>query len=390
YHPVECRADDKGRYRIIPPVGKFVTVLAYPAAREPYLLRRKTFTWAKGSTYKQGMDLTLRRGIAVEGRITETPSGKPVGGATVQFLWRSDNPFARDDLNVFLGGAGLEQPGVSGPDGKVQFPILPGPGHLVIKGPSADYLHTSITTKELYGPGVTHIRNPHYPDAVVALNLKPDQRSHQVAVTLRRGVTVKGEIVAPDGKPVARALTLCDFYIPDDYHLNPAYPREARDGRFELPGCDPEKGAPVYFLDPKSQFGAVVRLSGKDASDKGVKIRLQPCGQATVRFANDKGQPMRDLRFNLSLVIKSGDTGPFTADTISTITADMLSLDGERYQKLQVDAEGRVTFPTLIPGAKDQVRANAGGMRGYRIVGEFTAESSKTVDLKTIKMKNDE
>src|SRR5262249_21292989 len=301
YHPVECRTDDKGRYRIIPPVGKFVTVLAYPAAREPYLLRRKTFTWAKGSTHKQGMDLTLHRGIAVEGRITETPSGKPVAGATVQFVWRSDNRFARDDLNVFLGGAGLEQIGVSGPDGRFEFPILPGPGHLVIKGPSSDYLHTSITTKELYGPGITHIRNPHHPDAVVALNLQPEQRTHKVAVTLRRGVTVKGEVVGPDGKPVAQAMHLCVFYITAGYTPNPAYPLYARDGRFELPGCDPEKESPIFFYDPKSEVGAVVKLSGKHAADKNLKIRLQPCGQASARFVDENGKPVANMRFDLNV-----------------------------------------------------------------------------------------
>src|SRR5262249_23675394 len=159
-------------------------------------------------------------------------------------------------------------------------------------------------TRELYGAGITHIRNPHYPDAVVALNLKPEMRSHQADVHLRRGVTVKGRLVGPDGQPVKKALMLCESYIPEDYHLNPAYPLEVRDGKFELRGCDLDNAVPVYFLDAKNQLGAVIKLSGKDAAAKDFIVRLQPTGQAKAHFVDDKGKPLTDLRFHLNLVIK--------------------------------------------------------------------------------------
>jgi len=65
-------------------------------------------------------------------------------------------------------------------------------------------------------------------------------------------------------------------------------------------------------------------------------------------------------------------------------------LDWQRFQNFHTDADGKATFPALIPGAKYQVLANVGGMRGYRIVSEFTAESGKTLDLKTIKISQTE
>ena len=104
---------------------------------------------------------------------------------------------------------------------------------------------------------------------MVALDIPPGTKEHEAAVTLRRGVTVKGRLTGPNGKPVARAVMLCDFQLPDQPVSNWSYfgigrrPIVVRDGAFELPGCDPEATFPVCFLDAKNQLGATVTLLGK-------------------------------------------------------------------------------------------------------------------------------
>ena len=42
-----------------------------------------------------------------------------------------------------------------------------------------------------------------------------------------------------------------------NYHGN------ARNGRFELHGLDPDADVPVYFLEPKRKLGATVLLPGQ-------------------------------------------------------------------------------------------------------------------------------
>ena len=64
--------------------------------------------------------------------------------------------------------------------------------------------------------------------------------------------------------------------------LNPAEPKEVKDGRFELPGCAPEQTTQVFFLDAGNGLGAVAELSGKEAG-KPLTVRLWPCGRATAR-----------------------------------------------------------------------------------------------------------
>ena len=79
-----------------------------------------------------------------------------------------------------------------------------GPGHLLVQGPSADYLHVTTSNVEM---GVVHRpRFQLYPDAHAGLDIKDGEATHPVELRLRRGVTVTGRVVGPDGKPVAEAL----------------------------------------------------------------------------------------------------------------------------------------------------------------------------------------
>jgi hypothetical protein len=89
----------------------------------------------------------------------------------------------------------------------------------------------------------------YYPDALLALDLKPGAAPADVAVKLRRGVTVKGRVLRPDGKPLAEGVAVCRSYIPWGFEFGQNL--LVIDGDFELPGCDPEKAEPVFFLDAK-------------------------------------------------------------------------------------------------------------------------------------------
>ena len=67
------------------------------------------------------------------------------------------------------------------------------------------------------------------------------------------------------------------------------------------------------------------------------------------------------------------------ADDFATTLVD--NIDGGRYQTLRTDAQGQLTFPSLIPGATYRVMA---GERGWVMKKEFVAEAGKTVDLAEI------
>jgi hypothetical protein len=198
---MDLRTDTRGRFRVSAPVGERYTVIAYAPEGTPYLPLVKEFGRPKPDVIKKDIQLALPRGVLVRGRVTESPSGKPVAGAAVEFEPNHDNnPYFRDDIRPVM--AHWRPLSVSDVRGEFAVAVLPGPGHLLVTAATNDYVHVEIGTKKLYGQRV----NPdwrNYYDSLVALNLKPQAGPHEVKVTLRRGVTLAGQVVGPDGNPVA-------------------------------------------------------------------------------------------------------------------------------------------------------------------------------------------
>jgi RNA polymerase sigma factor (sigma-70 family) len=380
------KTDAEGHFRAVPAPGDRYTIVAYPPTGEPYLLLRKRVPRPKTGIVKHQVNLKLPRGVVVRGTVTDADSGKLIAGAHVQFEPLPDgNPFYREDVRT--QNRYWDQPLVSGPDGKFAITVLPGPGHLLVNGPTLDYLHSVILTKQLYGKGVGPQRR-YYADAIVKLNSKPDADPQKVAIKLRRGVTVSGQLLKPDGQPVAKAVLLCQSYLPYNTHLNAVPEMPVGKGKFELPGYDPDEPLPVYFLDAENQLGAMVKFSPKDVNGKAV-VKLQPCGSATARFLDAEGKPLANLRPFLMLALNDGASFFNSLDSDKAITdaAFLSSLDRKRHENLRTDAQGRITFPALIPGARFVLTVRTPLGRYADAHKDFVVEAGKTLDLKDITVK---
>ncbi len=152
---------------------------------------------------------------------------------------------------------------------------MPSPGYLFVKGPSDDYVLQAI------GFGMVQQGQPGgpriYSHAFRWLDLKPGIAlpSQEVDVVLRRGATVTGQVVGPDGQPVR------DAWIFSRSVLDPPsrgawgvwselpWPR-CLGGRFGVRGLDPDSEVPVYVLDAEEQAWAA---------------RRQPLGQSSPAAA---------------------------------------------------------------------------------------------------------
>jgi RNA polymerase sigma factor (sigma-70 family) len=377
---LDGRADEKGHFRINPSPGNVYHVAAYAPDGEPYLTVRKQVQRPKAMV-KQQLELKLPRGVLVRGKVTEAGSGKAVAQATVQFIPReSDNPNFRADVLT-----GWENTVVSGGAGSFDICVLPGPGHLLIHGPTPDYVFAEVGERKLLAGKEGGRR--YYAHAIVPLDLQAGAGPQDVAVTLERAVTVKGRVVGPDGKPVALALMLSRLNI---YHpLSLCWqgpPTVVRGGRFELHGCDPDKSYPAYFLDAKNRTGATMELSGKQAGAR-VTVRLAPCGSATTRLTDADGRPLAGRRVWLEMVVTPGPhrhdrkryhKGELSADADYVANLDRLN----HWDGPLTDAEGRVTFPALIPGATYRIVEQAD--MDDVVKCEFKAESGKTLKLPAV------
>jgi hypothetical protein len=258
--------------------------------------------------------IALPRGRVVRGHMREAGTNKAIPGAWVSF-----------------NGKDVK----SGPDGAFSLTTVGRPGHLIVKA-GADYAPAEAMIP--WGRAYAH--------AIVSVDFKKGKDAKPLQIFLRRGVTVKGKLTGPDGKPVKGAVLISRLTITQQFPP-PSPVREVPvAAEFELRGCHPEKAYPVVFFHEKKGWGALVQVSGKQAG-KLLKVRLRPCGAARARFRTADGRPVvgRRTSGDLQMVLAAGDVvfwGNFVEH--SNVRKDWYT-----------DARGRVTWRGLVPGVTYRV-----------------------------------
>jgi hypothetical protein len=254
--------------------------------------------------------------------------------------------------------------------------------------------------------------------AHLGLDLKPGIDTEAIHIALRRGVTVNGHVVGPDGQPVHEAWIISRIVLqprPSEWRSwNGRTHVRVREGRFALHGLDPDVETPVHFFDPVRKLGATVNLSGKAialmmiadrtgqvatgatiafpdrTTPRGpITIRLEPCGAAVARLVDPDGKPIagplpRDL--SLTMVATPGppySRAPDRSGVLFAEETDLNQVDTVNYpSELASDAEGRLTLPVLIPGATYRfVDYSAGREAIPQVRKEFTVKPDETTDL---------
>jgi RNA polymerase sigma factor (sigma-70 family) len=391
------QTDAEGRFKISTYPGSTGFISATPPPGQPYLVNSRNFDWPKG-TVKQELEVTVPRGILVRGKITEAPSGKPVAGASVEYQIPRDDVVKRKGL--VMGWAARV---LSAADGSYAIAVPPVPGHLLVTAPTPDYVAEPLGSAELElgKPG----GDPVYYHASSFLALKEDARSTEKSFTLRRGVTLRGSLVDPDGKPVKTAVMFCGGFRPAwEKALSPV---TVHDGRWDLRGCDPERTYHLLFLacrdkvqevltaeaigsngrlllpmllGPKNKLGAAVDVSAKKSGAAPVEVHLKPTGSARLHFRDAQGKQLSQYNPALEVVIAPGPTFPKALETgaLAGETVYLAApLGAEGKPPAQADGAGALLVEGLIPGATYRLRQ----FQQAEVLKEFTAESGKRLDV---------
>jgi RNA polymerase sigma factor (sigma-70 family) len=377
-----CRTDDQGRYRVNTYPGTHIVVITGAPSGSLYLGATKDLAWPKGATKHRvnlalARNLALTQGVAVNGKVTEQVSSKPVARVAVTF-WRGTEAIASAE---------------TGADGRFRLKVLPGPGTLLFRSPQRNYIQQPVYRDLGSGKFTIKSTGKRFEqtwnvDAFHEVNLKPaGVKSVKVNVVLRRGQTIQGRLIGPSGKAVAKVRMLCQ--VAGAAVLTEYTTVEFRQGRFTLTGCDPDLTYTAFFLDAKHQWGVVARIAGKKARGKPLTVRLAPCGSAVVRLLDSQGLPIKNYRpnpFGFQVLVPA----PFPTNPKARLNnlppaAQMWLVRFDPwhysypYRQLRTDAQGRITLPGLVPGVTYQIWE-----RG--VVREFKVVSGKVVKLKDIQL----
>jgi RNA polymerase sigma factor (sigma-70 family) len=347
--------DAKGGYRLKAPLVERYSLHAFPPPGVPLLGRTAAVVWPRGQT-RHTASVALNPAAALRGTVTDGKPGKPVSGATVRFL-PFDSEAGFDSLQNLEFGNDLDRTAptaASGPDGSFVVVVPPGRnGHLAVLGPTRDFIE-EVTP---WGRVEKRSRDPARglrTHALIAVDEVKAGEAKEVAVTLRRGVTLRGRLLDPDGRPVEAARMLSELNLGYRPGLGLGVPVAVRGGEFELRGCDPEGSYRVYFLDTESKTGAAVTLKGADT--KPVTVRLEPCGRAVVSVKDFLGRAAR-LRGDLELVVGPGPYRRAVAERDVVERGETYAEDidfnrlGPPGKFRTEDKDGGVIFDYLIPGA---------------------------------------
>lgn len=366
------RTDREGRFRInsfrwpVNASGEEGWLIAYSPPGEPYCNAQKSFRWPRGAV-KHTLDLALPRGVLVRGTVTDEATGRPVAGALVSYLAQYNNPNLKpEDLsgNNFVNGRDMVP---TAADGTFRIAGRPGPGYLLVEGPDADYMLRENGGQDRLWRG-RRGSSPWYSHGFAALDPKAGSEPVDVKITLRKGVTIRGEVAGTGGRAVEDLQVFCRL------EGLATHPVKVRGDRFELHGCDPDETLTVMFFDAANDWGATARLSAREAGEKPVKVRLAPCGSARARFLDRAGKPLANFFPGLFLVL-----APPQGDTLAARL--MIVSPFRRTLALQTDKDGCCTFDTLIPGATYEF--------GHaEIEATITAEAGKTVKVPDIIVKH--
>ena len=197
--------------------------------------------------------------MLIRGKVTEEGTGRPVAGASVQYFAMKQ---PRDMLD---GGRDRREE-----DGSFRLAVPPGKGHLLGPGPDARLRPRRDRRRDALLRAGSPAALRFYAHDIIAYEVQAGEAPHELTRTLRPGKTLRGRVVGPAGETVQDAVD--PHPAADRSHRTSTWQDHnfihARDGRFELHGFDPEKAAPVYFLDADHEWGAAVELSGKQAGEE--------------------------------------------------------------------------------------------------------------------------
>ncbi len=365
-HIVQTTTDAQGRYRLTGmPKGEGNFIQVVPGRDQPYLISLV----GKDVPDSPGLDpvtadIELKRGIWIEGRITDKVTGKPLLGH-VSYFAQPNNANTNDyaPRGIVYSRAGTNE------DGSYRVAGMPGPGFVVVDY-ERDYLRATQRDDE-FGVKETFFPTVELPlinyIAVARVDAATGVESVKRDVTLDPGWTFTGTVLGPDGQPLAGTwgIGLTGYWWERD---------RIKTAEFTVSGFNPHRPRDLLFQQPEKGLAGVAR----PPKDKGnsITVKLQPGAAVTGRLVDSDGRPRASVALEVSVHSKEGPAWP----AWSRYSAP---------EDIKTDREGRFRIDALLPGYEFRLSERNDNRRGDLRFGDGLG-SGQTKDLGDVQIKGQE
>jgi hypothetical protein len=284
----------------------------------------------------------MKRGVWIEGKVTDKITGKPVPGAAVEYLSMYSNPNLLRDYPGFVGSINFHTVPVK-EDGSYRVAGIPGPGLIGVLYHASSYLRVPDREDE-YGTKERSLNTAPYHISFTSnynalARVNPERGAEPVRrdVTLDPGWTFKATVLGPDGKPLAGALVMnLNSYL---FEWGPAAMRTA-----EFTGWfHPRRRSEFLFWHREKGLFGVARPQKENGGS--VTVRLERGAAVTGRLVDAAGLPRAGVQLETQFRGKGWrDWFPFFPERVRT------------------DREGRFRAGPLPSGYEFRLSDEAGGV----------------------------
>ena len=359
---LEATTDAEGRYRLegMSP-GPGNRIVAHPPIDEPYFGSNVEVRDRPGLE-PVATDIALKRGLWIEGRVTDAETGKPVREGRMFYGIFRDDPHYEPSLG--LDGARYGSEFAIADDGSYRVPGLLGHGVVGVLWASS--------------PGVNYLRLPDRPggagtyeyldvapawmhpanfNEVAEVNVPDGSESFRCDLALTPSRTLTVAVLDPDGQPLSGARVASDGF-------GWTVPKE--DATFTLEGMASEGRRTLRI---RHEGRGLIGIFEIDLAEGGpIEARLEPWGVASGRLVDEDGRPRAGVWLDVEASLDGEEIG---------------SVTGYGYgEQPQTDPDGRFRIEGLFPGLQHAVRATENvSMRGDVIVEKLEVEAGETRDL---------
>jgi beta-lactamase regulating signal transducer with metallopeptidase domain/protocatechuate 3,4-dioxygenase beta subunit len=334
--------DDRGRYRMTGlPIG-FNELLAIGDGTRPYLPGGVAVqTNDQESVHTR--DFKLKRGLWLEGRVTDAASGEPVR-ATVDYFAVSESPSSNrtQDFEESLDGNHCQTDG----SGRYRLAILPGPAIVTINASDPRAYPTGIMSDKVaaeYKGGSIPLQSTRallFPlgfNFLASINPVETTEREELNVQLPLAPAVTVRFVDPDGQPLS-GVSVTDYTQSHGLTIDSS---SVLNGNVYLArNYLPAQPRRLVAWHPERDLSGQLVIRERPAGD--VTFTLQPAATIKGRIVDDDGQP-RPARFYRSLTNAPTDLEA----GVLTGTDDVFN----------TNADGAFEFRWLVPGVTYRVAA---------------------------------